>query len=62
MLMHEKTCVTPIFKHGIVNIMQAYCKVLAWSLHKVSEYKQEMTQSHTAGQPTAPRGRCTEHL
>ena len=29
---------------------------------KVSEYDQEIQQSHTADQPTAPRGRATEHL
>ena len=32
-----------------------YCK-------KVSEYDQEMPQSNTADQPTAPWGRVTEHL
>ena len=31
-------------------------------LLKVSEYEQEIPQSHTADQPTAPRGRATEHL
>ena len=29
---------------------------------KVSEYDQEIPQSHTAAQPTAPWGRVTEHL
>ena len=29
---------------------------------KVSEYDQKIPQSHTADQPTAPRGRATEHL
>ena len=29
---------------------------------KVSEYDQEIPQSHTADQPMAPRGRATEHL
>ena len=28
----------------------------------VSEYDQEIPQSHTADKPTAPRGRATEHL
>ena len=28
---------------------------------KVSEYAQQMPQSHTEDQPTAPRGRDTEH-
>ena len=28
---------------------------------KVSEYEQEIPQSNTADQPTAPRGRATEH-
>ena len=28
----------------------------------VSEYDQEITQSHTADQPTTPRGRVTEHF
>ena len=28
---------------------------------KVSEYDQEIPQSHTADQPTAPLGRATEH-
>ena len=28
---------------------------------KVSEYDQEIPHSHTADQPTAPRGRVTEH-
>ena len=30
-------------------------------MKKVSEYDQEIPQSHTADQPTAPRGRVTEH-
>ena len=30
-------------------------------LPKVSEYDQEIAQSHTADQPTALRGRATEH-
>ena len=29
---------------------------------KVSEYDQEIPKSHTADQPTAPRGRATKHL
>ena len=29
---------------------------------KVSEYDKEIPHSHTADQPTAPRGRATEHL
>ena len=29
---------------------------------KVSEYYQEIPQSHNADQPTAPLGRVTEHL
>ena len=29
---------------------------------KVSEYDQEIPQSHTAVQPTTPSGRATEHL
>ena len=29
---------------------------------KVSEYDQELPQSQTADQPTAPRGRVTEHI
>ena len=29
---------------------------------KVSEYDQEIPQSHTADQPTAPWGRATKHL
>ena len=31
-------------------------------IKKVSEYDQEISQSHTADQPMAPRGRTTEHL
>ena len=31
-------------------------------IQKVSEYDQAMPQSHTADQPTSPRGRATEHL
>ena len=31
-------------------------------LQKVSEYDQEIPQSHTADQPMAPRGRATKHL
>ena len=31
-----------------------------WLLEKVSEYGQEIPQSHTAEQPTAPRGRAIE--
>ena len=27
-----------------------------------SEYDQDIPQSHTADQPTAPQGRATEHL
>ena len=30
-------------------------------IQKVSEYDQEIAQSHTAVQPTAPWGRATEH-
>ena len=30
--------------------------------NKVSEYDQEIPQSHTADQPTAQSGRATEHL
>ena len=29
---------------------------------KVSEYDQEIPQSHTTDQPTAPQGRATENL
>ena len=29
---------------------------------KVSEYDQEIPQSHTADRPTAPWGRATDHL
>ena len=29
---------------------------------KVSEYDQDIPQSHTADQPTVPRERATEHL
>ena len=32
------------------------------SLQKVSEYDQEIPQSETADQTTAPRGRATQHL
>ena len=32
------------------------------TVEKVSEYDQEISQSHTADQPTAPRGRATEHV
>ena len=31
-------------------------------LKKVSEYDQETQQSHTTDQPTAHRGRATQHL
>ena len=31
-------------------------------IKKVKEYDQEITQSHTADQPTAPCGRATELL
>ena len=31
-------------------------------MSKISEYGQEMPQSHTVDQPTAPRGRDTEDL
>ena len=30
-------------------------------MEKASEYDQEIPQSHTADQPTAPQGRATEH-
>ena len=30
-------------------------------MQKVSEYDQEIPQSQTKDQPTAPRGRATEH-
>ena len=30
-------------------------------MKKVSEYDQKIPQSHTADQPTAPRGRATRH-
>ena len=30
-------------------------------LQKESEYDQDITQSHTADQPMAPRGRAIEH-
>ena len=36
--------------------------VFGGSYVKVSEYDQEIPQSHTADQPTTPRGRVTEHL
>ena len=36
--------------------------ILQGLLQKVSEYDQEIPQSHTADQPTAPVGRATEHL
>ena len=35
---------------------------ISFNTKKVSEYDQKITQSHNAGQPTAPRGRVTEHL
>ena len=34
---------------------------LEYPLIKASEYDQEIPQSHTAVQPTIPRGRATEH-
>ena len=36
--------------------------LLVESYKKVSEDGQEIPQSHTADQPTAPRERATEHL
>ena len=33
---------------------------IVWT-QKVSEYDQEIPQTHTADQPTAPLGRATEH-
>ena len=36
---------------------------LCWCIQqKVSDYDQEIPQSHTADQHTAPRERATEHL
>ena len=35
-------------------------KVMVW-IPKKSEYDQEISQSHTADQSTAPWGRATEH-
>ena len=32
------------------------------SIKNVSEYDQEIPQSHTVDQPTAPLGKATEHL
>ena len=37
-------------------------KTLIITSLNVSGYDQEIPQSHTADQPTAPRGRATEHL
>ena len=34
---------------------------LSVSFKKASEYGQEISHSHTAYQPTAPRGRATQH-
>ena len=36
--------------------------VIYFDSKKVSEYDQEIAQSHTADQPTAPLGGVTEHL
>ena len=40
--------------------------ICTWSndvdMHKVSEYDQEIPQSHTTDKPIAPWGRVTEHL
>ena len=38
------------------------CQALDQTLAKVSEYDQEIPQSKTAYQPTAPWRRATEHL
>ena len=37
-------------------------QVSSRKVQKVSEYDQEIPQSHTADQPTAPRGRAIKHL
>ena len=37
-------------------------RLCSWAKKKVSEYDQEMLQSHTADQPMTPRGRVTEHV
>ena len=38
------------------------CTIRQGSFQKVSEYDQEIPQSHTADQPTAPWGRATDYL
>ena len=38
------------------------CDIFERHLHKVSEYDQEISQSHTIDKPMAPGGRATEHL
>ena len=45
------------------NLTQRKLEAQDWGQYKkVSEYDQVIPQSHTAVQPTAPRGRATEHL
>ena len=44
------------------NVTFAYIVLLNPTyIQKVSEYDQEIPQSHTEDHPTAPRGRVTEH-
>ena len=37
-------------------------RLRSWAKKKVSEYDQEIPQTHTADQPMTPRGRVTEHV
>ena len=51
----------PIINTDIVVFIFAFNAALFNIFQKKSEYNQEMPQSHTADQPTAPRRRDTEY-
>ena len=45
-----------------VQVRRLVCAFVVRMQQNVSEYDQEIQQSHTADQPTAPRGGATEHF
>ena len=47
--------------HEISSLIFTALSVLKNITQLSTEYDQEIPQSHTADQPTAPRGRATEH-
>ena len=63
-----KSKITAIFGLGFRDVLGANPRpipllaCLSWTIKKLSEYDQEIPQSHTADQPIAPRGIATEHL